>query len=461
MINCEQINNNLYVSFVDSNRDISNILIPIPKKEQFKWSFCDKNDSECDKVVTNWDGRNVKKEYAYRLNKYRIAEFLSQQPEHVKEQIFSEHIPKKVFCDIETEILDEFPNPNNPQAEVLSIALVDDDDVMTILTTKKISKETAISIKSRLNSYFSKFNKTIRLKYKWYANEFDMLNYFFTVYMKEIPFITGWNFTQFDWNYLTARALFLNIDIEKCSPTNKMYKNMPLHKIVVDYMDVYKKWDLVVAMKEVNSLDYVSAQVLGIKKLAYSGSLKELYQNNVEDFLLYNAIDTYLVKMIDEKLNTLSIYFKLSYLTKIEQAKVFSPVAMVENIMVEELWNKHKKVFVEDSNKKSKDGKYDGAFVLNPITGRHEYICVFDYSSLYPSIIRQWNISPDVYIGKDINTENKNVITTASGTVFKKDEDGVLKTLLDDFFSKRKNAKNIASAIEVEINYLNHILLEK
>ena len=39
-----------------------------------------------------------------------------------------------------------------------------------------------------------------------------------------------------------------------------------------------------------------------------------------------------------------------------------------------------------------------GGHVLEPVTGLHENVWVFDFKSLYPSIIRTFNIDPLGYV---------------------------------------------------------------
>ena len=97
-----------------------------------------------------------------------------------------------------------------------------------------------------------------------------------------------------------------------------------------------------------------------------------------------------------------------------------------------------------------------------PVPGLYKWLTTFDYSSLYPTNIRQWNISPDVYIKKDPNAKLRDdIIKTATGAIFKKNQDGVLRTLLSEFFANRKKAKISAGIIEEEIDYLKKVVQTK
>ena len=42
-----------------------------------------------------------------------------------------------------------------------------------------------------------------------------------------------------------------------------------------------------------------------------------------------------------------------------------------------------------------KDSSYVGGFVLTPVLGLHENVCVYDMKAMYPSIIMTLNLSPE------------------------------------------------------------------
>ncbi|KAJ3217254.1 hypothetical protein HDU81_000884, partial [Chytriomyces hyalinus] len=49
--------------------------------------------------------------------------------------------------------------------------------------------------------------------------------------------------------------------------------------------------------------------------------------------------------------------------------------------------------------------KYQGGYVMNPVSGRHKDVKVFDYSSLYPSIVESCNISSETVQVIDRDTD--------------------------------------------------------
>jgi len=53
----------------------------------------------------------------------------------------------------------------------------------------------------------------------------------------------------------------------------------------------------------------------------------------------------------------------------------------------------------------SRPEQYEGAYVFPPVVGMHENVCAFDFKSLYPSMVRAFNISPETLI-KEEDREN-------------------------------------------------------
>jgi len=101
----------------------------------------------------------------------------------------------------------------------------------------------------------------------------------------------------------------------------------------------------------------------------------------------------------------------------------------------------------QEDNKK--DGKYAGAFVKQPLVGYYSGVSAFDFASLYPSVMRQFNISPDAYVDlipeNEIEERRKNLdeIVCENGVVYKK-EDSILKKILSDLYAQRKQYKSMS-----------------
>lgn len=456
MINVEQSPNSLLISNFNEKGKVEIIDIYVPDDEYYEWQ--PKTNEK--KLV--YDRIDLKKKKTRNLTKYRMYEFLSKQPQEIQDSIYKLNKPSIFFVDIETEILDEFPNANNPEAQIVSISIVNEKNQTIAMGLKDLTKEQINSIKQRLNKYFEKFGVDITFKYIKFEREYDMLYTLFKDYFHLMPVITGWNFIEFDWMYLVARAKYLNIEPEIASPTRKFYGKTEqlMHKVILDYMDLYITYDSSISVKENNGLDWVSENALGVKKVKYTGTLNDLYISDFETFIFYNVVDSFLVLLLHKKIGVIYTHLKIGEVTKVEYIKSGSSVYMTESVFVYELLKRDKYLVRKEYNEKNKKESYEGAHVVKPKAGLYEWVSVFDFASLYPSIIRQFNISPDVYLGKNIeyNGDKNDVIITTNGCYFKKDEYGALPTILTDLFAKRKKAKKTAQEIEMEIKKLEKIL---
>ena len=109
----------------------------------------------------------------------------------------------------------------------------------------------------------------------------------------------------------------------------------------------------------------------------------------------------------------------------------------------------------------TKREQFEGAFVKEPITGMHNAVACFDFASLYPSIMRQWNISPESYLGNIGPTDSfdpEKQVKTSSGALFERNVDSVFRTILSEYYGKRKTAKKAFAEIEEEIEQLKKYL---
>jgi DNA polymerase-2 len=99
--------------------------------------------------------------------------------------------------------------------------------------------------------------------------------------------------------------------------------------------------------------------------------------------------------------------------------------------------------------------------VLEPVTGLHRNVWVFDFKSLYPSVIRTFNIDPLSYVPDAGASADLDLIRTPGGA-FRR-EPAILPGLLDDLFPRREAAKaagdNVAAnAIKILMNSFYGVL---
>jgi DNA polymerase-2 len=96
---------------------------------------------------------------------------------------------------------------------------------------------------------------------------------------------------------------------------------------------------------------------------------------------------------------------------------------------------------------------------LEPLAGLHRNVWVFDFKSLYPSVIRTFNIDPLSYVAEP--RVGDDLIQTPGGSFNR--EPGILPRMLDELFPRREAAKqagdNVASnAIKILMNSFYGVL---
>jgi DNA polymerase elongation subunit (family B) len=456
-------------------------------KSPFKYEVCSPDDPERSEKYHSWDNKPIKKVFCSYPDRYSTYEFLDALDKKQTKEIFEFYLPKIYFIDIEVEVLDEFPDPKEAPTMIQSISIVYDDKIV-LLGLKELSKQTQQRIKNNTNEYFKKFDSDYKFKYIRYEDEFDMLYSFFNKMLPKMPCITGWNFLDFDWRFLVNRVRKISktvngktyhIDPRVSSFSKKLNQiwgtdyEIPAHKLVLDYMLLYDSLDTSVKVKESKSLDFVSDKLLKLKKIDYKGSLMDLYKEDFETFMYYNAVDSVLVQKIHEVGKYINIIFAIASTSKIKATDVYSytngalgSLAITEGLLRE--------MFREDENiilfrDKSKDihssGSIAGGWVKEPSVGMNKWVACYDFASLYPTTQRQFFISPENYKGKR-DTQNPEVCITSdgkkldikqddvvcvNGSVFKKNKSPTLK-MLENVYADRKRNKKIMNQKKLEMD---------
>jgi DNA polymerase-2 len=100
-----------------------------------------------------------------------------------------------------------------------------------------------------------------------------------------------------------------------------------------------------------------------------------------------------------------------------------------------------------------------GGHVLEPAAGMHPKVWVFDFKSLYPSIIRSFNIDPVSYVDEPSRDAD---LIRLTGAAFR-GVPGILPRMVDDLFPRREAAKQAgdtvaAHAIKILMNSFYGVL---
>lgn len=479
----------LVVSYVDKNGELK--LKYYNWDNPMKYVSCDDNDPHQDPKYKSWDNKRVKQVEVNYPDRYTVYNFLDDLPEEEKEEIFEFNIPKIYFIDIETEIVDGFPEASDildnegnvikegAATKVLSISIVYDDKII-LLGLKDMPEDMQKRIKDNTNKYFKKFGTEYKFRYVKYDDEFDMMYNFFNKMVPKMPVLTGWNFLKYDWLYLVNRARKIsktvngkeyNINPNVSSLTRKITKQwgadfeLPAHRMIFDYMQLYEIADTSIKVKESSSLDFVSSKLVDVEKIKYTGSLQKLYEDDFETFMYYNAVDSVLVQKIHESRNYISIIFAISSLARIRIVDVIShmnnslaSLAITEGVLRNRFREQDNTVLFKD-DKGPAESTIKGGWVLDPVVGLNQWVVCYDFASLYPTTQRQFYIAPENFVGlqspndKTVCTNGKEIdpdnhVVCVNKTVFEKRLSPTLKMLEDVYADRKKNKKIMMSRKE-------------
>jgi len=93
--------------------------------------------------------------------------------------------------------------------------------------------------------------------------------------------------------------------------------------------------------------------------------------------------------------------------------------------------------------KRGAEKTFEGGFVLPPEKGVHEDVIALDFSSMYPTIMISFNVSPDTFVEPNEAEEEESDLYVAPevGHAFKKAPEGFFKRIMSDLITRRKAIK--------------------
>jgi DNA polymerase II len=263
--------------------------------------------------------------------------------------------------------------------------------------------------------------------------------------------LTGWNTIDFDLTALQKIAARVRhpLNLGRDSGAIRIRKaegyfgsgqaSVP-GRVVLDGIDLLR--GAFVRMDDY-SLDAVGREVLGEGKAVVGdvrdriGEIIHNYRYDLPAFALYARTDARLAYQIVEKLNLIPLAFARSLLTGMTPDRVAASIASFDFLYLSELERRGVVAPTVRMDDARSDIEQQGGHVLEPATGLHRNVWVFDFKSLYPSIIRTFNIDPLAYVANP--APDADVIQTPGG-VFRR-ETAILPGLLDALFPQREAAK--------------------
>ena len=365
-----------------------------------------RNTSDIDIAVYE----NISERDKYKIaNEFDLLEYQYELPEDLTKVLRAQYFPKLYFWDIETEVTDEFPDPQRAEQKVTAISLVGPDLSCIVYGLHNLTSEQIETFRNRYLDWIksNEFSRKLVEQHKWkpkvlyqyFSSEEKMLEHWFTIIVPKIACLAGWNAYGFDLQYIVNRIIKLfgkNIAmnmIHKSSPTGEirnytfedMSKNRiripgPCHSIILDYMEIVKQYDHILTYESF-SLDWVGNAAVKAHKIKYKGSLQQLYERDPEWYYFYNAIDSCIGELIHYKLKSLESPCAVSSVTLVPLLSAFGQVALGQANVFEEFYRQGKKVVWDFDSISRIKVPYEGAF-CGCVPGRYEFCVCDDFASL-------------------------------------------------------------------------------
>ena len=238
-----------------------------------------------------------------------------------------------------------------------------------------------------------------------------MLDTFLHV-IEDADVLSGWNSEGYDIPYTVnriARVLSKNDTRRFClwshEPRPRTFERHGksaetydlIGRVHLDYMQLYINFTY--EERHSYSLDSIAEYELGERKVAYEGTLDQLYNDDFDTFIDYNRQDTALLKKLDDKLKFLDLANELAHDNTVLLPTIMGAVAVTEQAIINEAHGRN--LVVQDRPHQSEDhGPAAGAYVAYPRKGIHKDIGAIDINSLYPSCIRALNMGPETIVGQ-------------------------------------------------------------
>ncbi len=393
-----------------------------------------------------------------------------------------------IFFDIEVSSEGGFPVIEEGDKELTAIALYDS-------VTKKY---TAFILDKEGKLQDSETEETTILSYD---NEESLISHFMNKWEEIQPtIITGWNIDGFDVPYLYNRikrvmgASFA----KRLSPIQECYYNTYSKRMVVagiscmDYLTLYQKFS---GKNEPSyTLGAIGKKVVNIEKISYTGSLNDLYKEDIKKYIDYNLNDVKIVVALDKKLQFIDLARRICHTGHVGYEQFGTSSRYLEGAILMYLRRQgrvapNKPVEGrEEYEQRMEDGEegFEGAFVKDPVPGRYNWVFDLDLTSMYPNIIISLNISPETKIAKveNWNAEDfvrgklsevilsgqkysakefsdmliqNNLSVASNGAVYRlpkeTGQEGTIPSILIKWFNQRKEMRKMASKYAEEKNW--------
>ena len=270
-------------------------------------------------------------------------------------------------------------------------------------------------------------------------------------------YLVGYFTDGFDLPYIKARAkkyeLKLNFNNSGLKISKRSSYGSARIKGIV-HLDIFKfiKSIMSESLKLENySLGTVSSEILNETKIDANieeiGIVWDESPELLENFCNYNLQDADLTLKLAHK-----ILPNLNELVKLVDIPIYDICRMSYSQLVDSYLVKRAKEYKEicpnrpdySAVSERRMATYKGAFVFNPIPKLYQNVVVFDFQSLYPSIIITYNISPLTIVSQNGYSTPEIELDNGQKVVYHfSKEEGFIPTVMRDIIIRRRRVKEL------------------
>ena len=277
--------------------------------------------------------------------------------------------------------------------------------------------------------------------------------------------LTGWNVIDFDLSVLSAAARRHGVPFEvgRLPGQVRVIRDGSFWgrsraeitgRLVLDGIELLR--GAFVRLDDYR-LDTAAKAILGHGKVALateSGTpsgrdrgraIEKAFREDLPQFLNYARTDAHLVIDILREKKLIDLTVRRSLLTGMPPDRVSASIASFDSLYLGELRRRGHVAPIVGATGATGEPTSGGA-VLEPQPGLYENVLVFDFRSLYPSLIRTFNIDPLGYVPGDPPEGSKDLIRAPNGACFRRTP-GILPEMLAVLFPEREEAKRRGDAI--------------
>jgi len=186
-----------------------------------------------------------------------------------------------------------------------------------------------------------------------------------------------------------------------------------------------------------------------------AAEIERMWREDPEALAAYNREDAHLVMDILEREGLLALAIERSLLSGMQLDRVGASIASFDLLYLPEL--RRRGLVAPNVDAERKAEPVTGGAVLEPRAGLYRDVAVFDFKSLYPSLIRTFHLDPLAHARAD-----GDAIVAPNGARFARGE-AILPGIIERFLERREAAKrrgdrHVDQALKIMMNALFGVL---